>query len=242
MTLYDDIITQMRLLLPEKPSISTPFRDELCAEEGDKNAILLRSETALELGGSGKPSVSSVLFGNIENEKDEVLLFGKDLYELKDDASFAHLTLIQLKSGSEYELSYEMLKDISFSLFRLYPKGFHIRISPSSMREQVRISRAVLNTSAPLSFLNVGCSLIRLLKENENVERVKTVFITDPNIDYSALSALARNAKRISDAVHHTLELDELECASCKMKPICDEVEGLRELHFKKQKEKRHGT
>jgi hypothetical protein len=34
------------------------------------------------------------------------------------------------------------------------------------------------------------------------------------------------------------LQLSELDCASCKLKPICDEVEGLRELHMKKEKEK----
>ena len=42
-------------------------------------------------------------------------------------------------------------------------------------------------------------------------------------------------AKRITDAVQSTLQLDGLDCASCKMKPICDEIDGLRELHFRKE-------
>ena len=60
---------------------------------------------------------------------------------------------------------------------------------------------------------------------------------------YAALAALSRKAKSITEAVQHTLELGELDCASCKMKPICDEVDGLRELHLKREKENRnHGT
>ena len=42
-----------------------------------------------------------------------------------------------------------------------------------------------------------------------------------------------QKVKKITDAVHSTLQLSELDCASCKMKPVCDEVEGMRELHFK---------
>ena len=87
--------------------------------------------------------------------------------------------------------------------------------------------------------MNVGCSLIRAFKENDDVEAVRTVFITKKDFNYRELSALAQKAKRITDAVHSTLQLSELDCASCKMKPVCDEVEGLRELHFKKEKEKR---
>ena len=86
--------------------------------------------------------------------------------------------------------------------------------------------------------MNVGCSLIRAFKENDDVEFVRTVFITKKEFDYRALSDLAQKAKKTTDAVHSTLQLDELDCASCKMKPICDEVEGLRELHLKKEKEK----
>ena len=61
--------------------------------------------------------------------------------------------------------------------------------------------------------------------------------ITKKDFNYRELSVLAQKAKKITDAVHSTLQLTELDCASCKMTPVCDEVEGLRELHFKKEKE-----
>lgn len=238
MKIFAEVTEKILALLPEKADKSVLFSDDLCAENGDKNAILFRSDTAYELGGSGKPAVSSIVFADSTSMCDEVLVYGCDLNEIKEDTPFAHLTFVQLKQKNEEELSYEQLKNIGFTLFQLYPQGYHIRISPSTGKEQVRVAKSVLQANPPLSFLNVGCSLIRELKEHEDVEFVKTIYITHPDFDYRALSVLAEKAKKITDAVHSTLQLDTLDCASCKMKPICDEVEGLRELHLKKEKEK----
>lgn len=243
MKLFEDVIKEVRALLPDLPDKSCGFEECLCAEPGDKNALLFRSDTAFELGGGGKYAVESTMFTSFSEAGDEVLLFGKDLNEITEDVSFAHLTFIQLEEKSEENLHYEQLKSIGFTVFQLYPKGYHIRISPSAGREQVKVSKEALKRKPPLSFMNIGCSLIKLLKEQDDVAYVKTVFITCPDVDYPALAALARKAKRIIDAVQKTLQLDELDCAACKMKPICDEVEGLRELHFQKEKErKNHAT
>ena len=242
MKLFEDVIKEVRALLPDLPDKSCGFEECLCAEPGDKNALLFRSDTAFELGGGGKYAVESTMFTSFSEAGDEVLLFGKDLNEITEDVSFAHLTFIQLEEKSEENLHYEQLKSIGFTVFQLYPKGYHIRISPSAGREQVKVSKEALKRNPPLSFMNIGCSLIKLLKEQDDVAYVKTVFITCPDVDYPALAALARKAKRITDAVQKTLQLDELDCAACKMKPICDEVEGLRELHFKKEKERKNNA
>lgn len=243
MKLFEDVIKEVRALLPDLPDKSCGFEECLCAEPGDKNALLFRSDTAFELGGGGKYAVESTMFTSFSEAGDEVLLFGKDLNEITEDVSFAHLTFIQLEEKSEENLHYEQLKSIGFTVFQLYPKGYHIRISPSAGREQVKVSKEALKRKPPLSFMNIGCGLIKLLKEQDDVAYVKTVFITCPDVDYPALAALARKAKKITDAVQKTLQLDELDCAACKMKPICDEVEGLRELHFQKEKErKNHAT
>lgn len=238
MKIFADVIGKMMSLLPETADKSVLFDNELCAESGDKNAILFRSDTAYELGGSGKPSVSCIVFTDLPSMQDEVILYGQDLSEITEDTPFAHLTFVKLKQKNEEELSYEQLKNIGFTVFQIYPKGYHIRISPSALKEQVRVAKDVLQSVQPLSFINVGCSLIRAFKENDDVESVRTVFITKKDFDYRGLSLLAQKVKKITDAVQSTLQLDELDCASCKMKPVCDEVEGLRELHFKKEKEK----
>lgn len=239
MKIFADVTEKMISLLPDVANKSVVYSDELCAEKGDKNAILFRSDTAYELGGNGKPSVGSIVFTDLLSVRDEVILYGPDLNEITEDTPFAHLTFVSLKQRNEEELTYEQLKNIGFTAFQIYPKGYHIRISPSASKEQVRVAKDVLNSEQPLSFMNIGCSMIRAFKENNDVESVRTVFITKKDFNYREISALAQKAKRITDAVHSTLQLDELDCASCKMKPVCDEVEGLRELHFKMEKERR---
>lgn len=237
MKIFADVTEKMISLLPEVADKSVVYSDELCAEKGDKNAILFRSDTAYELGGSGKASVCSIVFSDLLPMQDEVILYGPDLSEINEDIPFAHLTFVSLKQKNDEELTHEQLKNISFTAFQVYPKGYHIRISPSASKEQVRVAKSAVDSENPLSFMNIGCSLIEAFRKNDDVEAVRTVFITKKDFYYRELSALAQKAKRITDAVHSTLQLSELDCASCKMKPICDEVEGLRELHLKKEKE-----
>ena len=54
MKIFSEVTEQMLALLPEAPDKTADFSEELCAQDGEKNAILFRSDTAYELGGSGK--------------------------------------------------------------------------------------------------------------------------------------------------------------------------------------------
>lgn len=243
MKIFDEVTKEIISLLPDTPDKSVLYSQELCAKNGEKNAILFSSDTAYELGGSGKTSVSSIVFSDLSYVNDRVILYGQDLNEITQDIPFANFTFVKLRQHNEEDVSYEMLKDIGFTAFQVYPEGYHIRISPVASKQQVRVAKAAVNSDTPLSFINVGCSLISAFKQNAFVEAVTTVFITKKDIDYRRLSELAQKVKKITDAVHSTLQLDEIDCASCRLKPVCDEVEGLRELHFKKEKEKhKNGT
>lgn len=235
MELYNDVLRQMRALLPAVPTKRAVYAAKLCAPDGEKDRILFVADTAYELGGGGKQSAEAVLFADLPEGQSETLLYGPDLSEISSDVSFGHFTVVKLKETEEAALSSERLKTVGFTVFQLYPAGYHIRISPAAGKEQVRVARAALQKNPPLSFLNVGSSLIKAFLKQPDVENVQTVFITDPAFDYKALSVLAGKAKKITDAVQSTLQLDELDCASCKMKPICDEIDGLRELHFRKE-------
>ena len=238
MNLYDDALRRLWELLPRTPDRTAAYSPSLCAPEGNKSEILFSGDTAYELGGGGKPSVCGVLFGAPTADRDEVVLYGPDLCELDRDAPFAHFTVVSLKDDGKDAQYAEQLKDVAFRVFQLYPAGFHIRISPSLAKEQARVAKAALRQTPPLSLINVGCSLIRLFKEHPLTDRVKTIFVTRPDVDFTALSALGRKAKQITDAVESMAGDNPLDCAACKMKPICDEVDGLRELHFKSQKER----
>lgn len=57
-----------------------------------------------------------------------------------------------------------------------------------------------------MSFMSIGCSLTEPFKKNDDVEAVRTVFITKEDFNYRALSDLAVK-KKITDAVtaHNSL-------------------------------------
>lgn len=61
--------------------------------------------------------------------------------------------------------------------------------------------------------------------------------IDRPSLD--TLAALAETIRSTTDALNHILDDVLLDCKSCNLKPICDQVEGMRELHFSRQKAKR---
>ena len=235
MTLYDDVLRYVTALLPDEPSKRAAYREEDCAPLEEKGRFLLRADTAYELGGGGKPGAEAVVFADLPETGSETLLFGPDLDEIRGDAPFAHVTVVQLKEDDPGALFSEKLKSVGFTVFGLSPAGYHVRVSPASCREQVRVAKDALEKKPPLSFLGVGNSLIRAFLDRGDVSRVRTIFVTDPRADYRALSSLAMKAKRITDAVQSALAKDGLDCASCKMKPVCDEIEGLRELHFGKE-------
>ena len=235
MRLYDDVLRQMQALLPPAATKRSPYRAKQCAPEGEKDALLFRADTAYELGGSGKQSAQAVLFADFPGQESGTLLYGPDLDEISADVPFGHITIVRLKGTDDAALTSEQLKTIAFTVFQLYPKGYHIRISPISCREQVRVAKTALQGPMPLSFLQIGNSLIRAFLLHPDVAAVKTVFITDPGFDYKALSALCGKAKQITDAVQSTLGLSELDCSTCSMKPVCDEIDGLRELHLKRE-------
>lgn len=105
-----------------------------------------------------------------------------------------------------------------------------LRISTKSHREQVRVSKQALKKG--IDFYRVGCSFIRAYKKNPNVMAVKLLFVTAPQVPYGALTAHAKRASDITRALCGILEGMPTDCSVCHLKPICDEVEDMKTLHF----------
>ena len=62
-------------------------------------------------------------------------------------------------------------------------------------------------------------------------------------MDYKALAERAKKSGEVTKTMNKILEglPEDLDCASCSFKPVCDEVEGLKELHFGKEGMKKMG-
>lgn len=191
-----------------------------------RSELVLQRDTALELDGIGFNLVTSLDIGN-----DEVLLYGKDLNEISGKKKLFRISVIQIDDIDDEQSAYNLIRKIEYAKYHYFPKGFMVRTASSSHRENVRVSKSALSDG--LSLEGVGKILIDRYRENSAVRAVKIIYITDDTIDLNALEKISRKNYDITEALNHIMNNITFDCKSCNLKPICDEVEGMRELHFK---------
>ena len=241
MELFNPIIRAVE----EHVGSSVPRRYDYAPERawedtGEFKLVMLR-DAAYELGGDNKPAVNFTCVTTSPElvAKDEIVVYGPDLSQLKASAPYARITLLRVgdiesDDVEDTEQAFRAIQDMDFVKYRVFPKGYMIRTSSESNREQVRLSSAALKKG--ISFRAVGNDFIRQYKQNPNILAVKLIFITAPDADYAALEQEAKTVRDITMSLSKILEGMPTDCGSCNLKPICDEVEGMRELHFGKEK------
>ena len=114
-----------------------------------------------------------------------------------------------------------------------------IRSSSDSHREQVRVSKEAVRKG--INFEEVGNSYISQFKKNPDVKAVRMIFITCDGPDFAEMKKDARKVRDITKTLSKILEGMSTDCHTCSLKEICDEVEGLKELHFGKEKKEFKG-
>lgn len=229
MDLFDSLIKETLPIINNSKVL--PLTEELLEDVG-KNNMVFRDEMAYELGGEFKKSLSFELITSNEDliDKDEILLIGNDLNEIKTDTDFIRLTLIKVSNeditGNEL---FERLEKIRFTKYRVSPSGYMLRTAKDN-QEKVRLSK----DTAHSSFSKIGSAYIKAYKQIPYVKSVKEIFITGEFKEYESLKKLAERSNNIIDTIDHILKGMTLnDCNSCSVKSLCDEVEGLRELHQK---------
>ncbi len=240
MELYNALIRGARTMIGDAPPQRWDYREaDAWTDSGESELVMLR-DAAFELGGSGNPSANFTCATSSEDlvPRDEILLYGRDLPQLTGDVSFARLVFLQVDEvlGEDDEATFQAIRDMEFVKYHVFPKGYMVRISSESNREQVRVSRDALRGG--VSFRRIGASYIRAYHKNLHVRRVQVVFLTG----HPAIADLAQMAKKVDDVTKtltHILEGLPTDCGSCTLKPICDEVEGMREMHFGKAKQQK---
>ncbi len=200
---------------------------------GDHN-LILRSDMAFELGGGDLPAVSAmgVTCSDEFVNTDEVLLIGPDIKDIGCDQPYARIALVKVKADSlgDGNVLYNAIRKIEYVRYHINPKGYMTRISARNNREPVRVSADAVADG--LGFAQVGKSFLDTYHQNENIEAVKLIFITDPSADYKALAEKSKHLEDITNAIDHIFKNVTMDCGSCSLQKVCDEVEGLRELHF----------
>ena len=233
MELYNSLINDTRAQLEGLSAKVWDYSPADCWTDVGSSELVLQRDAAYEMGALGKGSANYVLFTSSSElvDKDQVILYGPDMGQIKGDCDFARIVLLRVGVlDDDDEAVYRTLKDIEFAKYHVYPEGYMVRMSPESSREQIRVSKKAL--AKGISFRSVGASYVAEYKKDANVLNATVIFITDPKADYASLQAAAKKASAVTGTLTHILEGLPTDCSICALKDICDEVEGMKELHF----------
>lgn len=233
MELFNSLIKDTQALLEKGSPKAWDYSERDTWIDIGSNELVLQKDAAYELGAAGKGSANYVLFTSSSElvNKDQILLYGQDLKDIKGDVDFARIVLLRVGVlDDDNEIVYRTLKDIEFAKYHVYPEGYMVRMSPESYREQVRVSKKALKKG--ISFKSIGASYIKAYKKDPNVLNATMIFVTAPGFDYKTMKDTAKKANDITNTLTHILEGLSTDCSVCALKDICDEVEGMKELHF----------
>ena len=237
MKLYDECLIGVEELLADHEPRKLSLEGLPHWEDVGNNQVLFQNDTAYGLGGSGKPAISSVALTDQTNfvPNDEVYLLGPDLSDIRSDSPFARIAFIRVDEeamGTGNAL-YNTIRKIEYTRYHLNPKGYMMRISAFARREEVRIGKEAV--AKGISFATVGKMFIEAYKKQPQVEAVKLFFITDPSFPYEKLEAIMERSENITTALDHLMKDVKMDCASCSLQDVCDEVEELYNKDFKKE-------
>lgn len=235
MKLYDHLIQQTLELIASGADgqlTQGQCQGETCRDSGGFD-LILKSDMAYELGGGTLSAVSGLMFTSDQNlvQTDEIWRLGPDLADITTDVPYARLTLIRVAEDcfTGDEEAYSDLRKMEYTRYHLNPQGYMMRVSTANEREPVRISKKAL--AEGLSFEKVGRLFIEGYHQHPKVEAVKLIFVTLAGFPYEELGSLAHQGEEITQSLNHIFNNLVMDCSACGLKPVCDEVEGLRELH-----------
>ena len=232
MKLYDETIRKVRALLSsEKQQLP---HDVTAWPSVSDRSMLLRSDMAYELGGGSLPALGVTLVTASKDlvPGDGVFLTGTDLPEIDVDTPFARIALVRVGEDTlgEGKKLYRAIRNLEYTRYHFYPEGFMLRVSSSKRRESVRIGKEALKKG--LNFAKTGSRMIAAFHSHPEVEAVEIHYVTANGFPYQELEALGREGERITETLDHMMKNLVMDCGVCGLKQVCDEVEGLREIHF----------
>ena len=120
MDLYDGEIKKLTSMLENHGAKRLPLQKEW--EMTEKENLILKSEMAYELGGGSSQAVSAIAFTQDKElvPEDAVYLVGDDLCNIRNDISYARITVIRL--NSEYIKNHDDNAPVSYTHLTLPTK------------------------------------------------------------------------------------------------------------------------
>lgn len=225
MEFFDSLISEVSALTDASQKNVYSCKDTLAWKDIGYSQVILQRDTAYELDGVGFNLVTS---SDIDGG---IVVVGEDLKNITDSRKFARICLVQIEKNDDEQEYYKTIKKADYVKYHYFPEGYMIRTTSRSHKESVRIAKSALKKG--ISFEGVGSLLINKYKENPEIKAVQVIFITEKSVDYKALDKMAQKTSSITETLNHVMNNVTFDCDSCNLKAVCDEVEGMKELHFK---------
>lgn len=223
MKFFDSLIAELNgAVAPLEKKI---YSADKAWKDSGTNQVIMKRDTAFELDGTGFNLVTA------EKTDDEIIVIGNDLAEIPKDCKFARVAVIEIDADGDEQEAYKLIKKIEYVKYHCFPDGYMSRSTSRSHKEAVRVSEKAVSDG--ISFQSVGSILIEKYKEIPAVRGVRLIFITDSRADFGKIENLAVKNHEITETLNHIMNNITFDCDTCNLKPICDEVEGMKELHFK---------
>lgn len=227
MRLYNNLINEIKSSLNDS-KILPESKNEL--NVSDKNSVIFLSNTAFELGGSQKPCVSSLAVSSDMTFSNSVFLQGNDLDKIKMDSPFGKFVFIQVEDLPDEQDTFNKIKELEALRYHLSVDGFMTRASALNMREQVRVSKKAIKSC--VTFSDYGNALLKEYLKFPYVRSAEIYFVTD-DCDFKKFDEVSKKISQTTSALNHIFDNVMFDCSTCNLKEICDEVDGLKELHLK---------
>ena len=225
MEFFDSIIKGALEITQGLSAVNYEYNAQKTWKDAGGNQVILQKHSAFELSGTGFNLVTS------SPVEDGITVIGSELADIKKDCKFTRITVLQIDEPEEQQKTYNLIRKIEYVKYHYFPDGYMIRTSSRSHKEAVRVSKDAVKKG--ISFQNVGNLLIGKYKEIPAVKGVRVIFITSPDADHRAFEDMAEKSNSITETLNHIMNSVNFDCDTCNLKPVCDEVEGMRELHFK---------
>lgn len=224
MHFFDSLISETEKLITPFPK--REYAKDISWHDAGQPQVIMRRDTAVELEGVGFNLITSAEI------PDGIVVVGDELKEIKKDRKFARVAIVKIDKIDDEQKEYNLIKKIEYVKYHCFPDNCMMRSTSRSHREAVRVSKQALINGA--DFCKIGSLLIEKYKEIPAVKAVKMIFITAESMDYHAIEKIAEKNYTITETLNHVINNLVLDCNTCNLKEICDQVEGIKKLHFNK--------
>jgi CO dehydrogenase/acetyl-CoA synthase beta subunit len=236
---FDDLIARVRDAVPaDARTQAAPDIASLPYKVGPHagRSIVLRSQTAIELGGAERGSCAMTLSTSDESlvSDGRVTVAGPDIDEIVPGQA-APIAQIVIAAGSELRGSdHQKIEDCQSVCD--YIEGYLVRCAGSELA--ARVGNDLYDKGFSLESL--GAALIDLVKGSvSGVRAVEVIFVTSGDGDVARMAALRPEWERISHSLRRDAWLDRGvdidcpnggHCGSCADKDVCDQVRKIGKM------------